>query len=438
MPASRRELHSHHTAHVIVSDKVNSKNHSKQLGIMYWNVNGLGDKMGEKDFVDILLRHDVIILSETMKRPSLRVSFPGFVVQNFPHSTHHRCKKRTPGGFIVFIRDELYKNVKVVKVKDHVIWICLSNKLVDSDKDLYLGAVYIPHEHSKVRLNGENYFDMLADDISKYRNTSNTLLIGDWNARVAQLKDHIPRKCLGEMENYLDTLPVENERENIDTIINNASHSLINLCKSTGMQILDGLLFKTSSDRYSCWRYNGCSRVDHVIADSLVMRTIEGLEISPRNINSDHSYLAVQLRKMCMNTKEGSSQNSQPIHRFQWDSIMKHQYCKDLNSKACNTFYQQFLFNIIDEDIGHAEVIESFYNFIGAAIKPNFKRTKSNTTSKFPMNAWFDADCKIAKSKLHMEVKLNPHNPIIQPLKKEYRRLIQRKKESISNQLQLN
>ena len=402
----------------------------KSLGIMYWNVNGLGDKLGEGDFLDILKEHDVIILSETMKRPSMKINLPGYVSQNFPLSTHHNYKKRVPGGFIVCIRDDLYKYIKIVEVKDHVVWISIHKKLIDSYQDLFVGAVYIPHEHSNVRCNDTDYFDVLKDDIVKYKKNADTLLLGDWNARVAQLKDYLSHKFPEEIDYCIDPTPVEQERENVDNIINSAGRSLIDLCKCTGMQILDGLLFKSMSNRYSCWRYNGCSRVDHVTADYLVMRYIEGLEISTRNSNSDHSYIVVNLRRNYTELNEGDSQNINSLHlnRYKWDASKKPQYCKDLNSGTCQNLYHIFLLNTIDSDVGHAQVIQSFYDFIDVAIKRNFKQLNAKKSNKFPKNAWFDTECKNAKFKLHNEIKQNPHNPIIQDLKKEYRRIVQSKK----------
>ena len=70
---------------------------------MYWNINAIGEKLIESDIRMLIKTHDIIVLSETMKRPSFVIDFPGYHPYHFPHERHISCTKRVPGGFIVLI-----------------------------------------------------------------------------------------------------------------------------------------------------------------------------------------------------------------------------------------------------------------------------------------------------------------------------------------------
>ena len=75
-------------------------------------------------------------------------------------------------------------------------------------------------------------------------------------------------------------------------------------------------------------------------------------------------------------------------------------------------------------------LISQFYEFLMPPIKDTFKLVKNSLNRKFPVNDWFDQECKSLKRKVNDLFKIDPWSTEADALKKEYDRITQRKKRA--------
>lgn len=401
---------------------------------MYWNINGLADKLGEEDVIELIKTKDIVIIAESMKGPNFKYNLPGYNIDNFPHSSHNTCKGRVPGGFLLIIKDSLYRHLKVVKRNDYVVWLYLNGLAEMPESIVYLACVYIPHENSVFRNYENDHLDTLQTDIECFTTKGTVITIGDFNARTSNLDDFLNKEILGELMYNITSLPDESRRRNMDKVVNSSGRKLINMCKYTGLQIQNGRL-NIESETFTCFRHNGCSTIDYLITTSVTAQYIKNFRVEPRNSNSDHCAISFSLPHMVCDTLPNTRAKKRNITRFKWDRAHIPSYHCALQNSQCINLYNKFLCDIISPDLEHRQVIESFYKFIENPISRTFKLIKQKTPSDFPINPWFDDECKSIKRKLNDRLKQNYDNDAVSCLKKEYKRILQYKKRSYHKQI---
>ena len=248
----------------------NTSFNDKSISVVYWNVNGLGDMLGEPDVISLLNKYDVIVMSETMKRPTFKVSFTGYTSYHYPHERQSFYKNRAPGGFIVLVKNLIANKCVIVKQDAHVVWLHLKHASKRSN-DYFIGCVYLPHEKSTLKK--IDHFESLQNDVLNFKSKGNVIIFGDTNSRTGNLDDYTSSSSHDNMNYILNDLYDVSSRQNCDSLINSHGKKLILFCKETGMQIQNGR-FGSSSNRFTCYRYNGKSQIDYLITYPSVTRNI--------------------------------------------------------------------------------------------------------------------------------------------------------------------
>ena len=226
-------------------------------------------------------------------------------MKSYPHSSYKNSKYRTPGGFVIIVKNSIKKHVKVVKQSDHVIWIRLSN-LIDSPVDsIFICSVYIPHENSVLRDLDNNEIIAIQNDIEYFSSLGIIYPIGDWNARVGDLIDFV--KC-----NSSNTVPPNSDaprRLTVDKKVNLHGKKLISLCKTTGFQIQNGRNNPTETNMFTCFRHNGQSTVDYLLSKKENAHLLKEFRINPRTIDSDHCAITFSLPTKAKDRLKGRNKN---------------------------------------------------------------------------------------------------------------------------------
>ena len=88
---------------------------------------------------------------------------------------------------------------------------------------------------------------------------------------------------------------------------------------------------------------------------------------------------------------------------YKYDPKYRDMYRKRLTDPAANTMRYNFLCDIVTQEITPNEVVKKFEALIEKAAYNVFKLKKNKRTSTFPVNEWFDDDCKAAKSRLRKQ-----------------------------------
>jgi hypothetical protein len=116
------------------------------LKIVFLNIEGLRNKLGNNDFLALLAAHDIFGIAESW------AGFEKFDVRGYTGYVKGRGRiekfGRNPEGLIVYRKDSINNRVKEIQttVKE-VIWIGLKAK-TNSDVELCMGFIYNAPQNS--------------------------------------------------------------------------------------------------------------------------------------------------------------------------------------------------------------------------------------------------------------------------------------------------
>jgi hypothetical protein len=186
---------------------------------------------------------EVLLFTETWLEGT-PPSISGFV-RRFGAARPRGASAQGPrGGVAAYVADGVGGEVAVWKERpaDGVLWIQLA---WDAQRPpLMLGVCYLPPQGSggcPTRGALTEWFETLAEEVTEARGLGPVILAGDFNARVAEEPDFPDQLWEGE-ERYeaLDDGATGAPRTSVDPKTNSHGRSLLELCKSTGMRILNG------------------------------------------------------------------------------------------------------------------------------------------------------------------------------------------------------
>ena len=263
------------------------------LIIIHWNIEGLiskrmGSKLDDAVFHSVTKGYDVIALTETHLGNAEQVSIPGYIAWHKMRPKNDKAKKFS-GGISVFIREELKPNISFIPSNSNdILWVkfVVDKQAVCTLKDIVLGIVYISPSNSSYTANNtmendQTTWDILMDELLVHKTNSNVCLMDDFNAHTGHLKDYIDNdddKFLILPDDYsADAEPVA--RSNCDVKTNEYGRTLIDLCKSCEMRIVNGRKMGDTLGNLTCHKYNGSSTVDYLISDTTLLSFIQTFQV---------------------------------------------------------------------------------------------------------------------------------------------------------------
>ena len=155
---------------------------------MFLNVCGLKSKLLYHDYYDLINKHDICLFVET-KTDDLDVL-------NVPNGYLYYCKHRSvfekkSGGLTILYKENFKPYLKFPKTNSELVqWVLISNEILQDDKDLLLGCVYIPPENSKYA--SKEGFSEIEDEILQLQsNKCKIALLGGFIAKTKTLDDYV-------------------------------------------------------------------------------------------------------------------------------------------------------------------------------------------------------------------------------------------------------
>ena len=88
----------------------------KNLKFCSFNIEGLGEKLEDEKFLEIIQKFDFITLVETWKPEHEKISIDNFYSYSKCRSKHKKAKRHS-GGITVLIRNDIRKGVKFFSSK---------------------------------------------------------------------------------------------------------------------------------------------------------------------------------------------------------------------------------------------------------------------------------------------------------------------------------
>ena len=354
----------------------------------------------------------------------------------------HAKARRPSGGISILIRKELrgkpqQPHSHIVKEDDCSIWLKIDRKILGIGSDLYVCAVYIPPEKSTYWYNKSNDpFSLLEMDVNNFQSKGIVIMLGDFNARTKTISDHISDFSEGDNieeivrnrdSNILDNLGRVG-RNNMDVSLNSYGKSLISLCQTLNMRILNGRTPGDSRGKYTCHQYNGHSVVDYIICSEDIISSIPFMDISDPNHISDHSYISCNIG--LGNNFHGPSNHTtkQKAQSYKWSSESSTIFRSALKLPRFEQELNDLFSSASDVDTYCSNLSKIINSVAKFCLK--LKSRKPRKKSKLG----FDNDCKKLKDRvLHLGKMVSkfPNDPMIYGdyinHKKSFKKLVKRK-----------
>ena len=270
---SRLSLNNLTALAALVMCKTNKSLRSKAIArarhsfnILSWNINGIKDrdeglKYKLEEIKSTIKNHDFICLQET----KMAIKIAGFRPLN------SNRKNSKSGGIFIRIKNELSKNVTEISTKTYpdIVAVRLNKHCFGLNKDIVLVNVYDSQVNSSYKKNkavgDDETIDQIEEFLSGISFECSVMLLGDFNARIANLEDIIERSDL------IDSISCENRvrvdipvRRNTDTKINTKGRPFTDLVKAHDLIILNGRTLGDIFGSPTCFKYNGVSCVDYI------------------------------------------------------------------------------------------------------------------------------------------------------------------------------
>lgn len=262
------------------------------LKIGSWNIEGLAKHEFNVDLIEYVKHFDIYSFCETWGQNS--TMFDNFIsgFTAFSKVRKKRTKKgRYSGGVSVFVRCGLVDNGCIkrdfVEFNDCVVLV-LNGCLFGLQNDIVMCFPYISPDGSTIYndVNGIDIFeDYLLQIIMKYPDAS-LLLAGDFNARCGSLQDVLVDDNVDyifDEDSVYEIDSFQMNRKTKDLTHNAFGRSLIELCKSFSVHIVNGRMYQDSDGEITCTANDGSSIVDYFIASSNLFLNITDFEVGDRS-----------------------------------------------------------------------------------------------------------------------------------------------------------
>ena len=439
------------------------------MKIGFWNINGLGNKLEDENFISILKKYEIICLTETW---GLESNIDNLIIPDGYQAFHHYRKnkhkkaKRNSGGIMVLYKKEIGNFLKLKnKENENILWIQIDKKLLLTKKNLVLGTVYISPINSTINNRTDNSFDSnetfatLYQHISSFSNENDILIGGDFNARTGDLIDFIETENNEEvflpLPEIFENNTFSKSRINQDKKYNNFGLELKDICISANMYILNGRTLGDFTGEYTYIGYRGCSVVDYVLAsENLVnhMGLITKFKVEDLTTLSDHKILSVNLNNFIpYRETEKPSCNEEYLKRKKYFNDMGEfkKITKGIPFKKAITELNNKMTNGKQGIESIDESVNKFSFILDTALQGSTNnmistqsRYKKSVKKKIGKNSWYNNDCRILKRNLNYlckAVSRDPNNFLLRnnyyKTRKKYRNLTKYYKKKFETDL---
>ncbi len=269
---------------------------------VFYKVNGTRhSKLDEEPFKTTLKKFDILCLQETHCHQNEAFSIPAGYYST-PHCRKISKNSRYFGGMLLLIKSQFKKGIKINKGLDvDDLEITLLHNFFDIEEDIKIIFTYAsPLNSCYTKNRSENILEKLDMNLAGARSTS--LVMGDLNGRT-QVADDFVRDALDEHSPInipFYTRDTALKRENSDThIVDKQGKTILDLCKTHSMRILNGRLKGDMTGRFTRYPKNqrdSPSLIDYALCGEALLPNILYFTVLPFTELSDHCCISVNIR----------------------------------------------------------------------------------------------------------------------------------------------
>ena len=233
------------------------------------------------------------------------------------HSYRKHGKRRNygSGGISIYIKNNIVNGTSVIHGESSdCMWVCLKKSFFQLEEDIYGRFIYVPPVNSTfTNSQDNNSFELLENDVCKFKSKGRVVLMGDFNSRTStspdfNVTDDDKYTPVPEQYNSDEHESLYN-RENEDICsVNEYGKKLLELCIETELRILNGRMLGDLEGKLTCHKWNGSSTVDYGIVQHSLFKEIDFFKVYDLMGHlSDHCLISLGLK---CNFKATASCNS--------------------------------------------------------------------------------------------------------------------------------
>ncbi len=276
--------------------------------------------------------------------------------------------------------------------------------------------------------------------LSHGRKTILVYICGDLNGRTGEANDtpdnHLFNNFFFDDSNTVfdnlqesDTkLPV---RHSEDKTCNTQGRSLLSVFKESDLRVVNGRHVHDATGKYTFYRDEPRSVIDYLIVQSGNFNNVLSFSVHTKLPDSDHCPISFSIK--CHFPKSAPKKpvySAKTYTKYKWNIASIEKFHENLWDTQGLKYTDNF-FNSMELLEPPEQVAEKFCELIRQAAERCLDKSKPGDAKNksFPVNKWFDADCKTVKAILHQADTL----PSIQlsELERDYKRIIKKKKRRL-------
>ena len=349
--------------------------------------------------ISYISQFDFVLLTETFATQFPCNCFPSHDVFLSPGvRLSSSVTSRLSGGVAMLIRKSCAPFVKQIHVEiDNCLVFKLSKSLTGLITDCLLIGMYIPPSqsayYSETEIdNGLLLLEQCICDVVEEYGELPMMIFGDLNARTGNNNaKQLSLPDFGTGISRSEELAEEDisfYRVSKDAVVNSFGRSLLSLCESFELIILNGLLPGDEHGEYTYIGHNGSSIIDYFIVSSCIFPLASRLHVVAK-VDSKHMPVELILHLNTQNDEhdgKGKPLKSK-ITKYVWNQDRLHEYVSAFFSEDVSLVLKQ-AFDLIDSDIDMA--LAKLYEVI---LKAGCCMQKTITVSDERHNKWFDHEC---------------------------------------------
>ena len=324
---------------VVSSCVMSGSKDCRQFSFLHWNVCGILTKLINYDFVHYVSSFDFVCLVETLVENIDWGIFPDFTVFCKPAVRLKKRQKRL-GGVICLIRNKIIPYVKDLQCdQNNLLMFLLDKSLFGLSKDVLYVCAYIPPENSPYHTVSDIIDNCIITQMEKLKEQIlllgevYILLCGDLNSKISDTFTDPTKRLFQHDSSGCYQLPVRQVTTRCSevTCLDSYGKLLLDLCKTLGLLILNGVYDGNLQENFACISNKGNTVSDYFIASVKFFNYVQSVSRHSVSVGvkSDHLPLECVVdpsAEYVYRTDSNKHVDSMSLEESKWNELNAQQF----------------------------------------------------------------------------------------------------------------